>query len=412
MTSDSLEPTGEKQLQPTLDPQNIGPSSRPSFSFISLVVSILFLLLGGAGGFYLADHKELLSFLNFQTEKGCTLEAKICPDGTSVGRSGPNCEFAACPTLPPDPTANWKSYSDNVLAATFKYPPNWTLVSGREIDKILHIWEVSVIDRQYTDPQCLTGDCPSFGINIDEKDNSAHLSLETIIKNDFKQSSITVEDISSNGITYKKVLGAPGGAHFYLYTNLNDKTYILHPYSGIDGVRDDENNPKTKADLKIFDQILSTFKFIDQATSGSTVNWNLFTDKDYPFQIGYPNGWNLRTTYGKSVGNTGNDRIAGIDISNNLTYGSTVVVNVIDPKNNSFDQWMKLYSGQTNVPQQTNYNYLGNQAYRFEIAREGRPNMVQVYYQYKDMIIFIAWNVSSVTDQSTADQIISTLKFL
>ncbi len=27
----------------------------------------------------------------------CTLDAKICPDGSSVGRSGPNCEFAPCP---------------------------------------------------------------------------------------------------------------------------------------------------------------------------------------------------------------------------------------------------------------------------------------------------------------------------
>ncbi len=27
----------------------------------------------------------------------CTMEAKICPDGTAVGRIGPNCEFALCP---------------------------------------------------------------------------------------------------------------------------------------------------------------------------------------------------------------------------------------------------------------------------------------------------------------------------
>lgn len=27
----------------------------------------------------------------------CTMEAKQCPDGTYVGRQGPNCEFAACP---------------------------------------------------------------------------------------------------------------------------------------------------------------------------------------------------------------------------------------------------------------------------------------------------------------------------
>jgi hypothetical protein len=27
----------------------------------------------------------------------CTMDAKICPDGSSVSRSGPNCEFKACP---------------------------------------------------------------------------------------------------------------------------------------------------------------------------------------------------------------------------------------------------------------------------------------------------------------------------
>lgn len=31
------------------------------------------------------------------TAKACTLEAKVCPDGSSVGRTGPNCEFAPCP---------------------------------------------------------------------------------------------------------------------------------------------------------------------------------------------------------------------------------------------------------------------------------------------------------------------------
>jgi hypothetical protein len=27
----------------------------------------------------------------------CTMEAKICPDGSAVGRQGPRCEFAKCP---------------------------------------------------------------------------------------------------------------------------------------------------------------------------------------------------------------------------------------------------------------------------------------------------------------------------
>jgi hypothetical protein len=29
--------------------------------------------------------------------KACTQDAKICPDGSAVGRTGPNCEFATCP---------------------------------------------------------------------------------------------------------------------------------------------------------------------------------------------------------------------------------------------------------------------------------------------------------------------------
>lgn len=29
--------------------------------------------------------------------KMCTMEAKECSDGSYVGRTGPNCEFSACP---------------------------------------------------------------------------------------------------------------------------------------------------------------------------------------------------------------------------------------------------------------------------------------------------------------------------
>ncbi len=45
-----------------------------------------------------------VSFMIFQrehtaTEKqiACTEEAKLCPDGSAVGRTGPSCEFAPCP---------------------------------------------------------------------------------------------------------------------------------------------------------------------------------------------------------------------------------------------------------------------------------------------------------------------------
>jgi hypothetical protein len=39
---------------------------------------------------------KLCSGVN-QNNQACTMEAKICPDGSAVGRQGPNCEFADCP---------------------------------------------------------------------------------------------------------------------------------------------------------------------------------------------------------------------------------------------------------------------------------------------------------------------------
>src|SRR3989338_8752233 len=39
----------------------------------------------------------LIFLLSCQTKANCTLDAKLCPDGSAVGRVLPNCEFAPCP---------------------------------------------------------------------------------------------------------------------------------------------------------------------------------------------------------------------------------------------------------------------------------------------------------------------------
>ncbi|MDP2709375.1 MAG: hypothetical protein Q8O93_05045 [bacterium] len=62
----------------------------PKKQIIILSVLIAILVLGGtAYGIYY--------WLDEPAQTGCTMEAKLCPDGSAVGRSGPNCEFAACP---------------------------------------------------------------------------------------------------------------------------------------------------------------------------------------------------------------------------------------------------------------------------------------------------------------------------
>lgn len=63
------------------------------------------------------------------TMMACTAEAKLCPDGSAVGRTGPNCEFAPCP--------GGVTYTNNQFGFAVALPSTWNgylLVSGtREI---------------------------------------------------------------------------------------------------------------------------------------------------------------------------------------------------------------------------------------------------------------------------------------
>lgn len=56
-------------------------------------------------------------------EVACTMEAKMCPDGkTFVGRVGPNCEFAACPSPTVETPAQSSNLSTTTNGITFFYP--------------------------------------------------------------------------------------------------------------------------------------------------------------------------------------------------------------------------------------------------------------------------------------------------
>ena len=56
----------------------------------------------------------------------CSQEVKLCPDGSAVGRVGPNCEFAKCPQQNID-TSNWKTYWNEKYGFEVKYPIGWEI---------------------------------------------------------------------------------------------------------------------------------------------------------------------------------------------------------------------------------------------------------------------------------------------
>ena len=83
---------------------------------IKLLILVAIILIGGylIYRYYLTPNRE-------QKPVVCTMEAKLCPDGSAVGRTGPNCEFAPCP----DYTKGWKVYKNSDYGFEMKYPADF-----------------------------------------------------------------------------------------------------------------------------------------------------------------------------------------------------------------------------------------------------------------------------------------------
>ena len=60
-----------------------------------LLAGVVILFVVGIGSFLYRNMVERPGIT--AAEPVCTLEAKVCPDGSSVGRAGPACEFTPCP---------------------------------------------------------------------------------------------------------------------------------------------------------------------------------------------------------------------------------------------------------------------------------------------------------------------------
>lgn len=65
-------------------------SSNRSGSFnLTIIIVVAVAIFSGMIAYYFTN-------INNENNVDCTLEAKQCPDGSHVGRSGPNCEFEKC----------------------------------------------------------------------------------------------------------------------------------------------------------------------------------------------------------------------------------------------------------------------------------------------------------------------------
>jgi len=113
--------------QPELDQNLNSPQlqTMKSKSLVLMLLGIIGFILIGIGGYYLglmnsnvenkvSDSSQIIHKDNIVTDEmvACTMEAKECPDGSFVGRVGPDCEFEQCPifeeTLEKEEVETWE----------------------------------------------------------------------------------------------------------------------------------------------------------------------------------------------------------------------------------------------------------------------------------------------------------------
>lgn len=179
------------------------------------IALILFFSLPAAGFFLGMRYQQQMGGTLLPPQQGCTLEAKLCPDGSAVGRSGPNCEFAPCPSLSGSIIPNTKN--ELFLETNINAPTS----DRREAIRTRYVavnFDLIEIETNPQEQPSLTPKVLTLNLFQDARLTAIITRIEQTRPNVYAWSG-TIQDIESSTVTLivdqknKMVLGSISSAH-------------------------------------------------------------------------------------------------------------------------------------------------------------------------------------------------------
>ena len=136
-----------------------------------------------------AEHRQI----------ACTQEAKQCPNGSYVGRTGSNCEFAQCPNIT---TSRPQGVTSEVKTGQVTINLNQIKEIQQAVDEGHQPWRLNP-------EEVMMGDIQQYGFSIDD--------LKTI-KKDSSVSGIFIYKIIHKGGGYAVIVSQPISGELKIWT--------------------------------------------------------------------------------------------------------------------------------------------------------------------------------------------------
>lgn len=331
-----------------------------------------------------------------------TSQSAVAPR-SNLPKQEPQSRFSKTPSSQQDgELTGWKVFSHDTIS--FKYPSSWELMPTQPSGSGFY--------QEVKDPSGIYSLTFSTEGNYNNQTGKPFKDLYEYINMPYR-----VKEVTAGGQEAVQPLPRAGSENIYgVFFFSKDAESILNLTLGTprDGLKIEEGQ-------KLFDQILSTFKFLDQELADETAGWKVYRSEKYGYEFLYPPSWNIIEKSRDYPESYKNDPwiLQALDVTKNLKNLEEAVIylSISDSKDTSRSCSEDIKSYQRNKIDFKEVTIGGVQGIRAVFPRSESAAGDDLCVEYKGRRYNFQLNPGTLAergqeDLATMNKILSTFKFL